>query len=136
MEIVETTVNDLQILNAFQADMVVPCHSNTKRAANSGTAPVVLVFGVRVSLTNDGSLYGSSRYFYTYDSLCQGYQQNRYGYTFYIKSGKCYINGICYSEGEKAPADGCKQCRPGNDPFSFTGGTYACYIPVYAERAN
>ncbi|KAL3846753.1 hypothetical protein ACJMK2_017714, partial [Sinanodonta woodiana] len=120
MEIVETTVNDLQILNAFQAFMDVPCHTNTKRSKGYGTGPVVLVHGVRVSLTNDGSMFGSSRYFYIYDSLCQEYQQSIYGYSFQIKSGRCYINGICYSEGEKAPSDGCKQCRPAIDPFSFT----------------
>ncbi|KAL3846755.1 hypothetical protein ACJMK2_017716 [Sinanodonta woodiana] len=130
-EIVETTVNDLQILNAFQAYMDVPCHTNTKRSTNAGIGAVILVHGVRVSLTNDGSMYSSPHYFYTYDSLCQEYQQNIYGYTFHMKSGRCFINGICYSEGEKAPSDSCKQCRPGIDPFSFSGGIFLrCFINV------
>ncbi|KAL3846683.1 hypothetical protein ACJMK2_017651 [Sinanodonta woodiana] len=84
MVIVKTTVNDLQILNALQAFMDVPCLTNTKRSSGSSTGPVILVHGVRVSLTNDGVMYGSSQYFYTYDSLCQEYQRNIHGYTFHM----------------------------------------------------
>ncbi|KAL3846697.1 hypothetical protein ACJMK2_017665, partial [Sinanodonta woodiana] len=121
VEIQEKFVKDLQIINAFEAVMDVPCKSPEQRAKRSADyASLSLAYGVTVSVSNDGSNYGAAQSFYVFDTKCQGFIKNKAGYIFYILDGTCYIDGVCYLKEESSPSDVCKRCRPEKDPYSFS----------------
>ncbi|KAK3609734.1 hypothetical protein CHS0354_011425 [Potamilus streckersoni] len=124
MEILETIVREPEIFNAFEANMLVPCVIREKRSpgSQSGNSTFPLAVGIVVSLSNDGTNYGPEESYYIYDMECVGYNNNTNGIIFNVLNEKCYIDGVCYSQGDKDPTDACKECRHANDPFSFSDG--------------
>ncbi|KAL3846771.1 hypothetical protein ACJMK2_017730 [Sinanodonta woodiana] len=114
-----TTVENMTIINPYEAEIIVPCGSRQRRSTNNDNSPMPFITGTRVSLTNDGTNYGPAQNYYIYDSTCQGVLNSTDGYTFYILAGTCYIGGACYKEGESYTSDGCRKCLPSRDPYSW-----------------
>ncbi|KAK3596902.1 hypothetical protein CHS0354_031680 [Potamilus streckersoni] len=117
-----TKVENLTIINPFEAEIYVPCGSKQRRSTSNDNSSIPFVTGTRVSLTNDGTNYGPTQTYYIYDSKCQGAFNSTDGYAFYLLEGTCYIGDACYSEGERDTSDGCRKCLPSSDPYSWSNG--------------
>ncbi|KAL3846765.1 hypothetical protein ACJMK2_017724 [Sinanodonta woodiana] len=117
-----TAVDNLTIINPFEAAINVPCGSRQRRATNNNNSTMPFITGTKVSLTNDGTNYGPTQIYYIYDSTCQGVLTSTDGYSFYLLAGTCYIGAACYREGESYTSDGCRKCLPSRDPYSWSDG--------------
>ncbi|KAL3847549.1 hypothetical protein ACJMK2_018454 [Sinanodonta woodiana] len=109
----------IDIINPYEAHMDMPCHRR-QRSTDSDNSSISFILGTRVSLTNDGINYGPAKSYYILDSKCQGILNGSNGYTFYLLDGTCFISGTCYSERETNSLNGCQQCQPNLDRFSWT----------------
>ncbi|KAL3847606.1 hypothetical protein ACJMK2_018509 [Sinanodonta woodiana] len=120
--VMETISSNIPVKNKYEGTMNVPCYGRKRLSTDSRNIIQTFVEGVRVSLTNDGRNYGSPQTYFTYDSRCQGVVNATNGYTFYIINGTCFINDVCYSDGNQNPSDSCKTCQSSVDPYSWTNG--------------
>ncbi|KAK3609723.1 hypothetical protein CHS0354_011415 [Potamilus streckersoni] len=116
----KTTVEELPILNPFEAEITVPCGKRKRASPNSDNSSIPFITGTRVSLTNDGFNYGPAQVYYIYDSTCQGVLNSTDGYTFYLLHGTCFIGEKCYTVGELDASDFCRRCVPSVNAYSWT----------------
>ncbi|XP_035688112.1 von Willebrand factor D and EGF domain-containing protein-like [Branchiostoma floridae] len=76
-----------------------------------------LVYGYRVSVSNDGENFSDELLFTIYDSVCQNCTS---GPQCSWKLNTCKIRGFCFGEGDPNPNNWCQQCLPqlSNQTFS------------------
>ncbi|XP_078571537.1 von Willebrand factor D and EGF domain-containing protein-like [Branchiostoma floridae x Branchiostoma japonicum] len=76
-----------------------------------------VVYGYRISVSNDGENYSDELLFTIYDSVCQSCTS---GPQCSWKLNTCKIRGFCFGEGDPNPNNWCQQCLPllSNQTFS------------------
>ncbi|XP_054975767.1 von Willebrand factor D and EGF domain-containing protein [Sorex araneus] len=73
----------------------------------------------QLKVSNDGYKFSNPKTMIVYDGACQicGRYEND---SCIIKENVCIIDGLCYAEGDKAPANSCFICRPKISKFSWS----------------
>ncbi|XP_056007282.1 uncharacterized protein LOC125666050 [Ostrea edulis] len=80
------------------------------------------------NVTNDGSRFTDSYNVYTYQSLCQEYQNTSGNVSFAMKDGYCFIDGKCYASGNTNPGNLCDLCNATYDKYNWTFNAGHCFI--------
>lgn len=102
------------------------CPSKVQARKRRSNDMAVFVTRYEISISNDGVNFGQSRNLYVYDSTCQEYQLAANGaLVFTVKVGFCFIDGRCYTNGERASAVGCDVCNAHKNPLRWNSGCKA-----------
>uniref|UniRef100_A0A8C6U085 Si:dkey-30e9.7 n=1 Tax=Neogobius melanostomus TaxID=47308 RepID=A0A8C6U085_9GOBI len=79
--------------------------------------PSCLILHERLfQVSNDGYSYSNAKIATLYDGMCQ---LCTLGF-FDSQEKMCYIDGVCYSEGESSPSGPCLTCRPLSAPHAWS----------------
>lgn len=89
-----------------------------KRSASLGD-----VFSTRydIALSNNGHNFGTTETLHVFDSTCQDALPDAdYGHKIVLKSGFCFIDGVCVGENEISMQDKCFSCKTHTSVFKWT----------------
>nr|XP_022310403.1 uncharacterized protein LOC111115834 isoform X2 [Crassostrea virginica] len=80
------------------------------------------------NISNDGSRFTEIYFVYTYQSLCQEYQNNTGTVTFLFKDGFCYINNKCIPDGSTDEDNNCNICNANRMKYEWSFNPGHCFI--------
>nr|XP_022312815.1 uncharacterized protein LOC111117870 isoform X2 [Crassostrea virginica] len=80
------------------------------------------------NISNDGSRFTDIYFVYTYQSLCQEYQNNTGTVTFLFKDGFCYINNKCILDGSTDEKNKCNICNTNKMKYEWSFNPDHCFI--------
>jgi hypothetical protein len=112
-------VRSIEVDGEFMSNQQVVCpivdgHSPLEGSMNPSVT-------VKISISNDGTVYSNERELHVYDSLCLACsppvstQQPRCNH----KPGTCLIEGRCYRDGDMDPASDCRRCDVTASPTAW-----------------
>ncbi|KAK3585814.1 hypothetical protein CHS0354_038331 [Potamilus streckersoni] len=106
-------------LDVTQADFVslfeVICPVNRNSLSKSTKSPTAKVYNFSVS--NFGQNFGKKQAMTVIDQRCTLMKPNN---SFSLKPGHCYINGVCYADGENNPTVNCQACASVVNPYDWS----------------
>ncbi|XP_062603868.1 von Willebrand factor D and EGF domain-containing protein-like [Saccostrea cucullata] len=92
----------------------------------SSLRPWVTFFQFNIS--NDDKSFTKTFNVYTFQSLCQEYQNNSGDIYYTFKDGFCFIDGSCVIDGETNPKNLCDICSVANNRYRWTLNEGLCQI--------
>ncbi|KAK3588225.1 hypothetical protein CHS0354_014374 [Potamilus streckersoni] len=115
----EETEIDVDVENVFVAEIQSILCSRRKRALQDNSTSEAFARGFMVSMSNDNSHYGTPKFFFEYDSNCQEVSTSD-GTTILLMANKCFIDGTCFSKGDKDTTNVCHICNSEVNSFVWT----------------
>ncbi|KAL3848267.1 hypothetical protein ACJMK2_019135 [Sinanodonta woodiana] len=116
----EVTEIDVAVESVFVGEIQSLFCSRRKRALQDNSTSEAFARGFTVSMSNDNINYGKPKLFFEYDSNCQEVSTTAGGTTILLMATKCFIDGACYSNGDKDPANDCNVCKSEVNGFAWT----------------
>uniref|UniRef100_A0AAV2MGD6 EGF-like domain-containing protein n=1 Tax=Knipowitschia caucasica TaxID=637954 RepID=A0AAV2MGD6_KNICA len=123
----EWVLGEPQLVRAFFLDTTVlrcqlPLQDSWSAAAQqaAGAASRRPQERWQIRVSNDGYSYSNAKILTLYNGTCHICRSASAEVLCSLKEKKCFINGVCYSEGERSPSSSCLSCLPETSPLTWS----------------